>query len=126
MNNFNILGRLSKDVELQRSATGRAFCYLSVAVQRDEEHTDFIDVTCFGKTAEFVAKYFNKGKYICITGHIDCSSFERNGERKYMQKLVADRVFFAGFSKSDTTAPQGLDNDFSHVIPLDGKLPFEV
>ena len=123
MNNFNILGRLSKDVELQHSATGRAFCYLSVAVQRDEEHTDFIDVTCFGKTAEFVSKYFNKGKYICITGHIDCSSFEKNGERIYMQKLVADRIYFAGFSKSDAYTPQDASNDFSHTITEDN-LPF--
>ncbi len=128
MNNFNILGRLSKDPDLRTSAGGKQFCYLSVAVPRDQEHTDFIDVTCFGNTAKFAADYFSKGKHIAITGHIDCSSYDKNGERVYMQKLVADRLYFAGFSKNETAVPQDAQSDFmtSHAVPLDGKHPFEI
>lgn len=122
MNQVQLLGRITHEPELRQSASGANYLFLSLAVPRNKEKTDFPEVVFFGKSAEFVSKYFAKGDYIAISAHIETDSYDKNGERIYTQKIVADRAEFAGYKKGNQdTAAQ---NDFLPGAVSDDDLPF--
>ena len=103
MNSVALVGRLARDPEVRYSAgTQMAIAKFTVAVDRQrgsrdgEPTADFIPVTCFGKSAEFVEKYFTKGKLIGVTGRIQTGSYEKDGKKVYTTDVIADRVEFVG------------------------------
>jgi len=103
MNSVALVGRLARDPEVRYSAgTQMAIAKFTVAVDRQrgskdgEPTADFIPVTCFGKSAEFVEKFFTKGKLIGITGRIQTGSYEKDGKKVYTTDVIADRVEFVG------------------------------
>ena len=119
MNSVALVGRLVRDPEVRYSSgTQMAIAKFTVAVDRQrsardgEPTADFIPVTCFGKSAEFVEKYFSKGKMIGVTGRIQTGSYEKDGRKVYTTDVIADRVEFVG-GKDDnrggsyTAAPAG-------------------
>ncbi|HBL82407.1 MAG TPA: single-stranded DNA-binding protein [Clostridiales bacterium] len=109
MNRWIGAGRLTKDPELRETATGTPVCNFTVAVARrfvreGQPEADFIPCITFGKSAEFVAKYFEKGKMIILEGSIQTRSWEDDeGQRHYMTECIADRVEFGG-GKSESTS----------------------
>ncbi len=121
MNQIQLLGRITHAPELRQSAGGTNYLFLSLAIPRNKEKTDFPEVVFFGRSAEFVNKYFNKGDYIAITAHIETDSYDKNGERVYTQKIVADRAEFAGYKKGADSAGQ---NDFLPGAITDENLSF--
>jgi len=77
LNRITIMGRLVKDPELRRTQSGTSVCSFTVAVDRDfqskdnaERQTDFIDVVAWRQTAEFICKYFGKGRMIVVDGSL--------------------------------------------------------
>lgn len=102
------MGRMTKDPEVrytqgeQPMAVGR----FSLAVNRrgNDNTADFISCVAFGKTAEFIEKYFHKGSRILLEGRIQTGSYEKNGSRVYTTDVVADAVEFC--EKRDTAAEQ--------------------
>ena len=102
MNSVALVGRLARDPEVRYSSgTQTAIAKFTVAVPRafakqGEQDADFIPVTCFGKSAEFVEKYFSKGKMIGVTGRIQTGSYEKDGRKVYTTDVIADRVEFVG------------------------------
>ena len=115
-----MVGRLTKDVELKQYDGGNSFARFSVAVQRQfknksgDYEADFINCVSFGKTAEFLEKYFAKGQWIGITGKLQSKKWDEDGTTRYGMEVIADSVFFTsekkgGSSASDNTsfAPQG-------------------
>lgn len=106
MNQVQLVGRLARSPELRYSRTGKAICFLTVAVDgyfdksKGETVTDFIDVKLWGKTAENVAKYCVKGSLVAIVGRLSSSSFEKNGQTVYKLEVVGDEVKFLGKPKS--------------------------
>ena len=80
LNRIIIMGRLTKDPELRRTANGTAVTSFSVAVDRDfksqngEKETDFIDVVAWRNTAEFVCQYFSKGRMAVVEGRLQMST----------------------------------------------------
>lgn len=121
MNQVQLLGRLTQAPELRQGASGASYLYLSLAIPRNKEKVDFPEVVFFGKSAEFVGKYFAKGDYIAITAHVETDSYDKNGERVYTQKIVADRAEFAGYKKGTDSTGQ---NDFLPGTVTDEALPF--
>ena len=121
MNQMQLLGRITHKPELRQSASGTSYLFLSLAIPRNKEKTDFPEVVFFGRSAEFVEKYFDKGDYIAITAHIETDSYDKNGERVYTQKIVADRAEFAGYKKGAGSTGQ---NDFLPCAITDDNLPF--
>lgn len=120
MNTVNLVGRLTKDVELKQYDGGNSFARFSVAVQRQfknksgDYEADFINCVSFGKTAEFLEKYFAKGQWIGITGKLQSKKWDEDGTTRYGMEVIADSVFFTsekkgGSSASGNTsfAPQG-------------------
>lgn len=107
MNKIVIIGRLPRDPELKSTNAGTSVCNFSVAVDRtyrDKEGnrpTDFFDISVFGATAEFVAKYFKKGSSIAISGAMESRKFvDKDGNNRIAWSLHADEVNFCG-SKSE-------------------------
>lgn len=152
LNKVFIMGRLTRDPELRRTQSGTAVTSFSLAVDRDfksqggERETDFIDVVAWRSTAEFVAKYFTKGRMAVVEGRLQIRSWQdKDGNNRRTAEVVADNVYF-GDSKRDGAerggdynnysapsygapaggyaAPMGGASDFSEIDEEDGDLPF--
>lgn len=94
MNNVQILGRISNDLEVKTSGSV-TYINFDVACQVTKEKTMFIPVTAFGKTAENIGKYFAKGQRILINGSIDVSTYtDKNGNNVKSVKVVVTNFDF--------------------------------
>ena len=105
LNHVVLMGRLARDVEVRYSqsqngemAVGR----FSIAVDRytnsgDENKADFINCVAFGKTAEFISKYFGKGNMLAVIGRITTGSYtNKDGVKVYTTDVVVERASFTG------------------------------
>lgn len=132
LNKIFIMGRLTRDPELRRTPGGTAVTSFSLAVDRDfkgqngEKETDFIDVVAWRNTAEFVSKYFGKGRMAVVEGRLQIRDWkDKDGSNRRSAEVVADNVYFADSKKeaSDNTgAPTS--NGFAEIDEEDGDLPF--
>jgi single-strand DNA-binding protein len=147
LNHIVLMGRLTRDPELRRTQSGVAVASFTLAVDRDfqsrdsgEKQTDFIDIVAWRNTAEFVSKYFTKGRMAVVSGRLQIRDWtDREGGKRRSAEVVADNVYF-GDSKKDGAAPaQGgssydrpsygnydapaISADFSEAED-DGELPF--
>lgn len=114
MNNVTLMGRLTRDPELQYSNNGTAFSKFSIAVPRDfkREETDFINCLAFGKTAETIAEWLGKGRRIALQGRIQTGSYQNsNGDTVYTTEVVADRFEFVDSARSETSKKSYSNND---------------
>lgn len=107
MNSVNIIGRLTSDPEMRESKgwdNDTLIANFFVAVQRiGSEEADFIRCVAFGKTAEFVEKYFAKGSRVGISGRIQTGRYEnKDGQTVYTTDVIAERVDFADGKKEDS------------------------
>ena len=131
LNHIVLMGRLTRDPELRRTGSGGAVASFSLAVDRDyaaqgaEKETDFVDIVAWRNTAEFVSKYFAKGRMAVVTGRLQIRNWQdKDGNKRRTAEIVADSVYF-GDSKRDggdtvQSEPQG---SFSEIED-DGNLPF--
>ena len=112
LNTITIMGRLTRDPELRGTGSGIAVASFTVAVDRDrapegqEKETDFIDCVAWRQTAEFIEKYFNKGRMIVVSGRLQIRGWtDKEGNKRRSAEIVADNVYF-GDSKKDEDQPQ--------------------
>lgn len=94
-----IQGRLTRDIELKQTNGGQAVCNFSVAHNRrfaGKDETSFFDCVAFGTTAEFLAKYFGKGKEIIVNGRLQQHIWEKDGQKRTTIEIIANEVNFAG------------------------------
>ena len=124
--NFNKVilgGRIARDPELKTTQSGLSVTQFSIAVNRkptkDQQspQADFINVTAWRNTAEFITKFFRKGSSICIVGSIQTRSFtDKTGSKREVTEVVADEAYFVD-SKQEVSqtpqwnAPQNAQND---------------
>lgn len=108
LNKIIIMGRLTRDPELRRTGSGTAVTSFSLAVDRDfksqsgEKETDFIDVVAWRSTAEFVSKYFTKGRMAVVEGRLQIRDWtDKEGGKRRSAEVIADQVYF-GDSKRDS------------------------
>ena len=147
LNKIILMGRLTRDPELRRTGTGTAVTSFSLAVDRDfksqsgEKETDFIDIVAWRSTAEFVSKYFTKGRMAVVEGRLQIRDWtDKDGGKRRSAEVVADNVYF-GDSKRDggdssgysaapaykNAAPSNFNaggSDFAELGEDDGELPF--
>ena len=147
LNKIFLMGRLTRDPELRRTQSGTAVTSFSLAVDRDfksqsgEKETDFIDVVAWRSTAEFVAKYFTKGRMAVVEGRLQIREWkDKDGNNRRSAEVVADNIYF-GDSKRDGagsdysapaygapmggySAPMGGASAFAEIDEEDGDLPF--
>lgn len=117
LNKIVLMGRLTRDPELRSTGNGTAVASFAIAVDRDfkaqggEKETDFIDVIAWRNTAEFVTKYFAKGRMAVVEGRLQIRSWkDKEGNSRRSAEVVADNVYF-GDSKRDGEAPAGSYTD---------------
>lgn len=132
LNKILLMGRLTRDPQLRRINNGMAVVSFTLAVDRDfksqsgEKETDFIDIVAWRNTAEFVSKYFTKGRMAVVEGRLQVRDWtDKNGGRRRSSEVVADNVYF-GDSKKDAEMPAQSNSSggaFSEVED-DGELPF--
>ena len=104
MNKVNLSGYLSRDVETRYTQGDKpmAVANFSLAVNRKGEGVDFITCKAFGKTAEFIAKYFKKGDGIELAGKIQTGSYDNaDGKKIYTTDIVAEEVEFPKGKKQE-------------------------
>lgn len=140
MNLVILLGKLTRDPELKTARTGNSYIKFSLAIdrgyskeRREEEEragnptADFINVTAFGKMAENVAKFCQKGSNLAVEGRIQTGWYEKNGEKVYTTDILANRVEFIfgssrrGKKKSDSDNAEIDTDDFN---PTENDIPF--
>ena len=94
MNVVILMGRMTRDPELKYTSGGKAFANFSLAVQKLRDGVEFIDCTAWEKTAETIAEYFRKGNRILVQGRLSVSSYEQNGEKRRMTRVVVNSFEF--------------------------------
>ena len=122
MNVVCVTGRMTREPEVRYSQSGTAFARFTLAVDRrlkreGEPSADFPNCTAFGKTAEFLEKYFSKGMKAEVVGRIQTRSYEGKNGKVYVTEIVAEQVNFAE-SKGDSAPKSNYAKPQSD--PLDG------
>ena len=151
LNHIVLMGRLTRDPELRRTGSGTPVATFTLAVDRDfssnretgERETDFIDIVTWRNTAEFVSKYFTKGRMAVVSGRLQIRNWnDKDGNKRRSAEVVADNCYF-GDSKRDGegsfgssysapsapsyggyNAPSAPANDFAMLAEDDAQLPF--
>ena len=100
MNCVILMGRLCRDPELRTTQNNKTITRFSLAVDRKYkteggESADFLNCIAFGKTAEFIDKYFKKGSKMCLEGRIQTGSYEKDGVIHYTTDIIVESVEFA-------------------------------
>lgn len=105
INKAILMGRLTRDPELRYTGSGTPVCSFSIAINNgygDNAHTDFINCVAWNKTAEFVSKYFTKGRMIIVIGRIQTRSWDGpDGKKNYATEVVASEVSFGESKRSE-------------------------
>ena len=124
LNKIIIMGRLTRDPELRRTGSGTAVTSFSLACDRDfksqsgDKETDFIEVVAWKNTAEFVSKYFSKGRMAVVDGRLQIRDWtDKSGNKRTTAEVVADNVYFADSKRSESN-----DNQKENFNALSGRL----
>ena len=129
-NNVTMMGRIVNDLELKVTSSGINVCSFRIAVDRrfqtkgEERKSDFFNVVAWRKPAEFVCKYFGKGRMILVQGELQTRQYtDKNGNPALWYEIIADRLSFTGEAKkAEASAPEGLPDppyDFGETAPVD-------
>lgn len=135
LNKLVVAGRCCREVELRRTGTGTAVASVPVACDRDipnsktgERETDFLDVIAFGKTGEFLANNFSKGKMVIVSGRLQVRQWtDKEGNKRRTAEVIADNVYFGDSKKEDNGVPQMAQQtaaDWEQLPDDDAQLPF--
>jgi single-strand DNA-binding protein len=130
LNKIVLMGRLTRDPELRRTQSGTAVTSFPLAVDRDfksqsgEKETDFVDIVAWKNTAEFVSRYFSKGRMAVVEGRLQIRDWtDKDGNKRRTAEVIADSVYF-GDSKHETSGAPANNTDFAPIDEEDGEIPF--
>ena len=137
MNKWTGIGNLTKDVELTTTPNEVSVARFTIAVQRrfananGEKEADFINCVAWKEKAEFISKYFGKGRMIAIEGNLRTRAYDdKNGVKHYVTEVYVDNVSFTGEKKQTETVHTnpadsiGNPDDYEDVLSDDGTVPF--
>lgn len=135
LNKVFLQGRLVADPELRKTQQGTPVASYRLAVDRDykskdsnAQNTDFVNIVSWRNTAEFVSRYFTKGRMMLVEGRLQMRSYtDKDGNRRVAAEVVTDNVHFADSRKDGSSADSGLLQEsagFSELADDDGNLPF--
>lgn len=138
LNKIILMGRLTRNPELRQTGSGTPVASFTLAVDRDfksqggDKETDFIDIVAWRNTADFVSKYFSKGRMAIVEGRLQIRSWtDKDGNKRKAAEVVADNVYFGDSKKSDSDGFGGFDaavevpsNSFADIDDSDMDVPF--
>lgn len=124
-NKVIMMGRITHDLELKTTPTGANVCSFGIAVDRrfqqkgEERKTDFFNVVAWRQHADFVCRYFGKGRMILVEGELQTRFYtDKNGVNVKVIEIVAERISFTG-----EKAPGGAYNDYAASAPSAAPTP---
>lgn len=118
MNNVSLVGRLTRDPEIKATNSGSSYARFSIAIDRrgKDAGTDFINIVAFGKTSEFIERYFRKGQRIGINGRIQTGSYEgKDGKKVYTFDVIAENVEFVESKSASASATPANADGFVNI-----------
>lgn len=122
INKVILSGRLTHDVEIKTTPSGKSVAQFSLAVERsfakqgEERQTDFITCVAWGKTAEFIGRYFGKGRSIAIIGNLRTRTYDdKNGVKHYVTEVYVDEAQFTFEPKTAQESPQAAYTPQGHT-----------
>lgn len=135
LNKVFLQGRLVADPELRRTQQGTPVASYRLAVDRDykskdsnAQNTDFVNIVSWRNTAEFVSRYFTKGRMMLVEGRLQMRSYtDKDGNRRMAAEVVTDNVHFADSRKNGSNNEDGSLQEsagFEELADDDGDLPF--
>ncbi|MBE6889024.1 MAG: single-stranded DNA-binding protein [Ruminococcaceae bacterium] len=102
-NKVILMGRITHDLELRTTPSGANVCTFSIAVDRrfqnkgEERKSDFFNIVAWRQQADFVCRYFSKGRMILVEGELQTRSYtDKNGANVRVTEIIADRLSFTG------------------------------
>lgn len=135
LNHIVLQGRLTRDPETRYTQTQTPVANFTVAVDRDfskgeDKKTDFVDIVCWRKTAEFAQKYFGKGDMVIVSGRLQMREWtDKEGHKRTSAEVVADNLYFGQSKQSGekrtTVAPTVVRADDWDDLDDDDPLPWE-
>lgn len=125
LNHIVIMGRMTRDPELRRTASGTAVASFTLAVDRDfapkdggDRETDFIDCVAWRSTGEFVSKYFAKGRMAVVSGRLLIRPWmDKDGNNRRSAEVIVENIYF-GDSRRAAEAPEAIGTDYVDDLPL--------
>lgn len=126
LNHIVIMGHMTRDPELRRTASGTAVASFTLAVDRDfaakdaQRETDFIDCVAWRTTGEFVSKYFSKGCMAVVSGRLQIRPWtDKDGNNRRSAEVVVENIYF-GDSRREAPeeAKEAVDGGYSDDLPL--------
>lgn len=130
LNKVIVMGRLVRDPELRRTNSGTAVASFTIACDRDfksdggEREADFIECVAWRNTAEFVSKYFTKGRMAVVSGRLQTRNWtSKEGNKRKATEIVAESVYF-GDSKREELQSYAAPQESFAELPDDGEIPF--
>lgn len=139
LNRISLMGRLTRDPELRRTSNGTAVTSFTLAVDRDianketgEKETDFIDCVAWRGTAEFIEKYFAKGRMAVVSGRLQIRNWtDKDGAKRRTAEVLVDNVYFGDSKRDGGQTPAGAPQpaqaqagDYQVLDEDDSNLPF--
>ena len=126
LNHIVVMGRLVRDPDMRNTNSGTAVANFTLAVDRGfapkdggEKETDFIDVVAWRSTAEFVDKYFSKGRMAVVSGRLQTRNWTDDaGNKRKSVEIVAEHVYFGDSKKDQSSGSQGGEYTPSNVTPI--------
>ena len=102
MNKVILMGRMTRDIELRYTQSGKAVGQFALAIDKyvgGEKSADFINCVAWEKTAELIKNYCGKGRQILIEGRLQSRSYEKDGQKRYITEVVVSHMEFCGSKK---------------------------
>lgn len=116
LNKVILMGRITRDLEIRQTQGGTAVLSFTVAIDRAparqgaERQTDFVNCVAFGQRAEFISKYFGKGRMIAIEGNLRTGSYDRDGQKHYTTEVWVDSASFTGEPRQEGSFEKSYSN----------------
>lgn len=143
INRITIGGRITADPELKQTNSGASVTSFTIACDRDfkdkdgEKCVDFVTIVAWRQTAEFVCKYFSKGRMILVDGRLQIRNWkDKDGNGRYAAEVVAENVYFGDSKRDEGNAPNNsapaygggygatAGGGFAEIADEDENLPF--
>ncbi len=136
-NKVILMGRITHDLELRTTPAGANVCTFSIAVDRrfqqkgEEKKSDFFNIVAWRQQADFVTRYFGKGKMILVEGELQTRSYtDKNGMNVRVTEIIADRLCFTGeksqggsYNDYAASAPSAPANNGGYSAPAQAPAP---
>lgn len=137
MNKVELIGRLTKDPELNSTANQTQYANFTIAVDRKfkdangQRQADFINCVAWRQTAAFITKYFKKGNRIGVTGSIQTRNYEKDGQKHYITEVLIEEAEFVETATTNTqqATPEPTPPPAPEPAPApeeDAGVPFEI